>query len=184
MMTPAREQLLLAACDGDPAAVDALLANLQPDLKRFARRSCASSEDAEDAVQIALWKVQRKLGTLRALPAMATWLFRIVERECFRLLRAMRLTGPLSPSLEDKLYSAPVPLQLRHDLVNAIASLPPEYRSVLILRDIDELTAPETAQQLGLSVAAVKTRLHRARGFMRERLMQGQYWSGADGGEE
>lgn len=178
-MAPAKEQLLIAACGGDAAAVDALLASLQPDLKRFARRSCASSEDAEDAVQIALWKVQRSLGSLRALPALASWLFRIVERECFRLLRAMRLTGALSQTLEDKLYSAPVPVQLRHDLVSAIASLPPDYRIVLILRDIDELTAPETARQLNISVAAVKSRLHRARGFMRERLMQGQYWSGA-----
>ncbi len=176
----AREQLLVAACGGDAAALDALLSNLQPDLKRFARRRCASSEDAEDAVQVALWKVQRSLGSLRALPALATWLFRIVERECFRLFRAMQRTAPLTDALEEKLYSAPVPVQLRHDLVKAIAGLPPDYRSVLILRDIDELTAPETAQQLGISVAAVKTRLHRARGFMRDTLMQGAYWRGAD----
>ncbi len=132
---------------------------------------------------MALWKVQRSLGTLRALPALATWLFRIVERECFRLFRAVRLTTPLTDSLEEKLYSAPVPHQLRHDLVRAIASLPPDYRRVLILRDIDELTAPETAQQLNLSVAAVKSRLHRARGMMREHLMQGEYWSGAGNDE-
>lgn len=180
-MSPPKEQLLIAACGGDAAAVDALLVSLQPDLKRFARRSCASSEDAEDAVQIALWKVQRSLGTLRALPALASWLFRIVERECFRLFRAMRFNTPLTQSLEDQLYSAPVPVQLRLDLVAAIASLPPEYRTVLILRDIDELTAPETAQHLNISVAAVKSRLHRARGYLRERLMQGQYWCGDDG---
>lgn len=179
-MASPKEQLLIAACGGDAAAVDALLVSVQPDLKRFARRSCASSEDAEDAVQIALWKVQRSLGTLRALPALATWLFRIVERECFRLFRAMRGNAPLEKSREDKLYSAPVPLQLRMDLVAAIARLPPEYRIVLILRDIDELRAPETAQQLNISVAAVKSRLHRARGFMREQLMQGQYWCGAN----
>ncbi len=182
-MAAAREQLLIAACGGDSAAVDALLSSLQPDLKRFARRSCASSEDAEDAVQIALWKVQRSLGTLRALPALATWLFRIVERECFRLFRAVRRTTPLTQSLEEKLHSAPVPLQLRHDLVRAIATLPPEYRTVLILRDIDELTAPETAQQLNLSVGAVKSRLHRARSMMREHLMQGGYWSSAENDE-
>jgi RNA polymerase sigma factor (sigma-70 family) len=175
-----REQLLLAACAGDAAALDALLGKLQPDLKRFARRSCASREDAEDAVQLAMLRVQRSLGSLRALPALASWLFRIVERECFRLFRAMQRTTPLTDALEDKLHGAPVPLQLRLDLVKAIAGLPPEYRSVLILRDIDELTAPETAQQLGISVAAVKTRLHRARGFMRDTLMQGAYWRGAD----
>jgi RNA polymerase sigma factor (sigma-70 family) len=94
----------------------------------------------------------------------------------------MRMTTPLSTELEDQLRSAPVPLQLRHDLAAAIAGLPPAYRSVLILCDIDALSAPEAARQLGLSVAAVKSRLHRARGFMRERLMQGAYWSGADSG--
>jgi RNA polymerase sigma factor (sigma-70 family) len=179
-MAAAREQLLVAACAGDAAALDALLSSLQPDLKRFARRSCASSEDVEDAVQIALWKVQRSLGSLRALPALARWLFRIVERECFRLFRAMQRTAPLTRALEDTLASAPVPLQLRHDLVKAIAALPPDYRIVLILRDIDELSAPETARQLGLSVAAVKTRLHRARGFLRETLMQGAYFNGGN----
>ncbi len=183
-MDPAREKLLLAACSGDATAVESLLAHLQPDLKRFARHSCASREDAEDAVQIAMWKVQRSMGTLRALPALAAWLFRIVQRECFRLMRAMRLTLPLNGELEDQLRSAPVPLQLRHDLACAIAGLAPAYRSVLILCDIDELSAAEAAQQLGIAVAAVKSRLHRARGFMRERLMQGAYWSGAGNDEE
>lgn len=184
LVDPARETLLLAACSGDATAVASLLAHLQPDLKRFARHSCASREDAEDAVQIAMWKVQRSVGTLRALPALAAWLFRIVQRECCRLMRAMRLTTSLNGELEEQLRSAPVLLQLRHDLAGAIAGLPPAYRSVLILCDIDELTASEAAQQLGLSVPAVKSRLHRARGFMRERLMQGAYWSGGGSGEQ
>jgi len=62
-------------------------------------------------------------------------------------------------------------------MVKAIAGLPPLYREVLVLRDIDELSAPETAERLGISVAAVKMRLSRARGLMRTTLMQGSYWS-------
>jgi len=56
-----------AACAGDGRAIDALLSACQPDLKRFARRTCASTEDAEDAVQLALWQLYRQIGALRAV---------------------------------------------------------------------------------------------------------------------
>ena len=62
------------------------------------------------------------------------------------------------------------------DLARAIERLGPAYREVLILRDVHELTAPEVAAQLGLSVEAVKSRLHRARGMVREQLLQSGYW--------
>jgi RNA polymerase sigma factor (sigma-70 family) len=58
-----------------------------------------------------------------------------------------------------------------------IAALPDLYREVLILRDVEELTAPEAAAQLGVSVEAVKSRLHRARGMLREKLLGSGYWS-------
>ena len=58
-----------------------------------------------------------------------------------------------------------------------IAGLPDHYREVLVLRDIEELTAPEAAAQLGLSVDAVKSRLHRARSLLREQLLASGYWS-------
>ena len=169
--------LLEAACRGDPSALETLLTELRPDLKRFARRTCSTAEDAEDAVQITLWKLHRKLGALRALPALASWLFRVVERECFRLLRALRGGQPYDEEMASILRAAPVPHDLRHDLAKAIAGLPPLYREVLVLRDIDELSAPETAERLGISVAAVKMRLFRARGLMRTTLMEGKYWS-------
>jgi RNA polymerase sigma factor (sigma-70 family) len=70
-----------------------------------------------------------------------------------------------------------VPTDLRRDLGIMIAALPDLYREVLILRDIEELTAPEAAAQLGVSVKAVKSRLHRARGMLREKLLGSGYWS-------
>jgi RNA polymerase sigma factor (sigma-70 family) len=167
--------LIAAARAGDAAALDRLLAASQPDLMRFARRTCANAEDAEDAVQVALWQLHRRIGTLRVIAAFARWLFRIVERECRRLLGLSRPTVPLdeiSSPLE-----APVPHGLRHDLGRMIASLPDLYREVLILRDIEEQTAPETAARLGVSVEAVKSRLHRARGMLREKLLASGYWS-------
>jgi RNA polymerase sigma factor (sigma-70 family) len=63
-----------------------------------------------------------------------------------------------------------IPVDLRIDLIAAIAALPAPYRTVLILRDVDELTAPETASELGISTEAVKSRLHRARAMVRERM--------------
>jgi RNA polymerase sigma factor (sigma-70 family) len=176
-MKPVEAELLDAACRGEASALDKLLAQVRPDLKRFARRSCSTAEDAEDAVQVALWKLHRHLGSLRALPALATWLFRVVERECFRLFRALRGRQSEDADIEAILQAAPVPTMLRHDLARAIAALPALYREVLILRDIEELSAPETAERLEISVAAVKMRLSRARGMMRARLMEGSYWS-------
>lgn len=183
-MKPLQADLLDAACQGDEAALASLLTQVRPDLKRFARRSCSTAEDAEDAVQITLWKLHRQLGTLRAVSALATWLFRVVERECFRLFRALKGQRSLDhgdEAVEALLQAAPVPADLRFDLARAIAALPPLYREVLVLRDIDELSGPETAARLGISVEAVKMRLHRARGLMRSTLMAGSYWSAQQG---
>ena len=179
----AEPQLIEAACGGDAAAVERLLVVCQPDLQRFARRACSNSADAEDAVQIALWQLYRRIGALRTAAALASWLFRIVERECYRLLRARHRLDTLDSSLDDLLRQAPLPLALRRDLVAAIAILPEPYRRVLILRDIDELTAPEAADELGISTDAVKSRLHRARALVRAHLLAGGYL-GSPAGQE
>ncbi|QGW81840.1 RNA polymerase sigma factor [Variovorax paradoxus] len=175
-MIRASAPLIEAACAGDERALSQLLSVCQPDLKRFARRTCANSEDAEDAVQVALWQLHRKIGTLGTVAAFATWLFRIVERECYRIFRRSSSGGALpEPSAE---AAAPqIPTDLRLDLTKAIAALPEPYRVALVLRDVEELTAPEVAASLGLSVEAVKSRLHRARAMVRESLMNGGYWS-------
>lgn len=175
----AEPQLVEAACGGDAAAVERLLVVCQPDLRRFARRACSTREDAEDAVQIALWQLYRKIGALRTAATFASWLFRIVERECYRLFHARERLEAMDQSLEKVLRQEPLPVELRKDLIAAIASLAEPYRRVLILRDIDELTAPEAAEQLGVSIDAVKSRLHRAREMVRERLLAGGYLASA-----
>lgn len=170
--------LVDAARLGDGGAILRLLSVCQPDLKRFARRTCATAQDAEDAVQVALWQLYRKIGALRTAATLATWLFRIVERECFRLFRRNGPAESLDEAAEDGFQAAApgIPQDLRLDLARAIERLSPAYREVLILRDVHELTAPEVAAQLGLSVEAVKSRLHRARGMVREQLLQSGYW--------
>jgi len=177
----ASAQLVDAARGGDTQAIAQLLTQCQPDLKRFARRTCSSAEDAEDAVQAALWQLYRKIGALRTAATFAVWLFRIVERECFRLFRGRKGAQGQEGVDVEAVAAQALPLDLRLDLSRAIAALPEAWREVLILRDVDELTASEVAQQLGLGVEAVKSRLHRARAMVRERLMASGYWN-KDGG--
>jgi RNA polymerase sigma factor (sigma-70 family) len=169
------QEVVEAACNGDSSALEKLLTRSRPDLKRFARRVCATSEDAEDAVQIALWKLHMHIGTLRTVSAFAVWIFRIVERECFRAFKAGRNTEPMDEQMEASMPAADARDELRQDLIAAIATLPPAYSEILILRDVNEWTAPEAAAYLGITVEAAKSRLHRARSLMRERLSAGQY---------
>src|SRR5262245_7187720 len=124
-MIGAEPQLVEAARSGDVAAVERLLAVCQPDLRRFARRACSTGEDAE---QIALWQLYRKIGALRVAATFATWMFRIIERECYRLFRARSRLQALDESLDRMLQQDPLPLELRKDLTNAIAALPVIYR--------------------------------------------------------
>jgi RNA polymerase sigma factor (sigma-70 family) len=176
MLSPPNE-LVEAARRGQPGAVSALIRTCQPNLARFARRTCSTTEDAEDAVQIALWQLHRRVGALRTVAAFAGWLFRIVERECYRLFRGRKDTVSLDELPEQETPPATaVPQDLQLDLARAIEQLDPPYREVLLLRDVHELTAPEVAAQLGLSVEAVKSRLHRGRTRVREQLMASGYW--------
>ncbi len=176
-MINATPELVTAARAGDVQAVADLLVVCQPDLKRFARRTCSTAEDAEDAVQLALWQLYRKIGALRTVATFATWLFRIVERECYRLFSRRMPPAVAAGPVRESITAPAVPVDLHLDLAHAVAALPAPYREVLILRDVDELTAPEVAAELGLTVQAVKSRLHRARAMMKERLVASGYWT-------
>lgn len=79
-MSKNKQQLIELACKGDKQALEKLLVICQPDIKRFARRTCSSSEDIDDAVQIALWQLYRKISMLKTVATFSSWLFRIVER--------------------------------------------------------------------------------------------------------
>lgn len=144
-MIRAKTPLIEAARLGDTAALSELLTVCQPDLKPFARRTCSTTEDAEDAVQIALWQLYRRIGALRTVATFATWLFRIVERECYRLLNIRQTHAAESLdelAVQDEPCAISVPTDLKRDLIRALEQLTPPYREVLILRDIHELTAP------------------------------------------
>lgn len=161
------DQLVDRARSGDAQALDALLHRCQPDLRRYARRHCAS-EDVDDAVQDALWILARRVSALRAAAALSSWLFVTMRRICHRLLRQRRDTEPL----DDERHGGTAESQdvLRLDLARAISALAPKYREMLVLVDVLGHTVPEAAEALAIGLEAAKSRLHRARSTVRESL--------------
>jgi len=165
------QDLVQAAAGGDRDALARLLASAQPDIRRFARRACRNSSDVDDAVQETLWLLTRRLGALRSLGSFWAWLFAIARRECLRLARGFRPTESLDDHAEELLAQRADDV-LRLDLADALQSLPEHYRAIILLRDVEERTIDEIAAALGLTREATKARLHRARGLVREYLLQ------------
>lgn len=164
------ERVISAAQQGDPDAIATLVCNSHAHVQRFARTLCSTPEDAEDAAQEAMIVLYRKIGTLRATAALGSWMFQIVRNECIRRSR-ITLHRPTSamtvePSAED---AALARLEIER-IVESIAELPSEQRTVLVLRDIQGLSGSDTAQALGLSRTAMKSRLHRGRKTLRSQL--------------
>lgn len=173
MMRPAEQEeragLVQAAQQGDRLAIVALLTASQPDIRRYAQRSCHAA-DVDDAVQGALWSVHRRVGSLRAVGAFASWVFQIVIRECRRLERMRWAQSPIDDVLDDLRFATRPISDLRLDVARAIESLPSHYRAVILLRDLQDLTIGEIATALDLTREAVKGRLHRARHLVGEYL--------------
>lgn len=164
------ERVISAAQQGDPRAIATLVYGSHAHVQRFARTLCSTPEDADDAAQEALIVLYRKIGTLRATAALASWIFQIVRNECIRRSRATFRwpipATPVEPSAED---AALVRLEIER-IVESISELPAEQRAVLVLRDIQGLSGSATAHALGLSRAAMKSRLHRGRETLRSQL--------------
>ena len=177
------EQVVSAAQQGDPRALTTLVSGSHAHVQRFARTLCSTPEDAEDAAQEALIVLYRKIGTLRATAALGSWMFSIVRNECVRRSRlqfsAHNHHATAEPSAEDATLAR---LEIER-IVDSIAGLPPEQRSVLVLRDIQGLSGAATAQALGLSRAAMKSRLHRGRETLRSRLATPNHTTSHGGSE-
>jgi RNA polymerase sigma-70 factor (ECF subfamily) len=166
-----------AARAGDPIALEQLMRERRTEVIRYAMRLCISPADAEDAAQEALLALARYVRSLREVAALSAWLFAAVRTHCTRLARrALRQTvslddaSPLSlegPSPEDQL----VDRQLRHHLAVVLGEMDSASREVLLRRDVLGESTSEAAAALGLSVEALKSRLHRARAEAKKRLL-------------
>jgi RNA polymerase sigma-70 factor, ECF subfamily len=175
----------------DPAAMEEIVERYTDRVYRLALRITGSREDAEEAAQDALWTAGRKIHTFKGDAAFGSWLYRIAANAAYMKLRARRGKAREVP-LEDVLpafdgdgahfapmedWSARVDEralqgELRGVLEAAIDELPPDYRTVLVLHDVEGLPNPEIAESLGLSLPAVKSRIHRSRLFLRRRLSE------------
>ncbi|MFF5426978.1 MULTISPECIES: RNA polymerase sigma factor [unclassified Streptomyces] len=173
--------LVTAAQRGDVEALTALVYGSYPHVRRFAHSLCATPQDAEDAAQEAVIILYRKIGMLRASGALASWMFRIVRNECLRRTRALLHRGPgavpapgeTAPGGTARSAEEDTLLRLEAERVAAaVAALPADQRQVLVMRDIQGLPGRTVADRLGLSTAAMKSRLHRARSAVREALSE------------
>ncbi len=160
-----------AAQAGDPVAIDRMLRELQPDIRRYARRQCHRTSAIEDVVQEALIVLYRRMGSVRDPLAVAGWIFRVVTRLCMLpVLRLIRGAETLNERHEAEHFAQVSNDDLRIDLAHALESLPEIYREVILLRDMEQLTVGEAADHLGITRDACKSRIHRGRMLLREYL--------------
>jgi RNA polymerase sigma-70 factor (ECF subfamily) len=159
-----------------------------PRIYHLARRMLGNDADAEDVTQDVLLQVVRKLDTFRGESAFPTWLHRVTVNAALahRRKRASQDDGRVHDPLEhfdaDGLHAGPVkrwsvrpdqPVldrEQRQVIDKAILQLPEMYRDVFVLADVEQLPNAEIAEMLGIGLAAVKSRLHRARLMMRDLL--------------
>jgi RNA polymerase sigma-70 factor (ECF subfamily) len=187
-------ELVAAARAGQEAAVRELTRIHNQRLFRVARAITADDAEAEDVVQEAYVKAFTKLDHYRGEAALGTWLVRIVINEARSRLRRRRPTVELSHMDEAQGPSGAQVIdfpglrvsdpeadaarsQMRGLLEGAVDALPEAFRTVFILREVEELSVEETADQLELKPETVRTRLHRARRLLRKAL-QAQLQSG------
>jgi RNA polymerase sigma-70 factor, ECF subfamily len=170
-------RLLERARAGDAAALDELLEEYQARIYRFGLKMCRNTQDAEDVLQDTLIAMARGVREFRGASSVSTWLYGIARSYCIKKRRKSKFApafeeridasqGLLANELRD-LGQPPDDVlanrQIESALSQAIRALEPKYREVLLLRDVEGLTAPEVAEVLQVSQQAVKSRLHRAR---------------------
>ena len=186
-LTRAEERRLLAAArGGERGALDRLLRLLSGPVYRFGRGFCGDPHDAEDVTQVTLTALARSLHSFRGESSLTTWAYRVARNACTR----QRRRGARAPARLESLDAATPAragalqvvdpredpqqslerAELRGALQRAIASLPPSQREVLVLRDVEGLSAKQVGEALRLTERAVKSRLHRARVALRELL--------------
>ncbi|MBI5494003.1 MAG: sigma-70 family RNA polymerase sigma factor [Deltaproteobacteria bacterium] len=176
-------ELITAAQAGDRAALDVLLTRHMGRVARFGSRMCSNPDTAQDVVQDTMLAVVRHLGDFKGDSQFSTWLYTIARRACLRKFRKSKFAPEREESLDagtahdTTLVDRATPpderaeaRELDRALRTAIAGLDPQSREVLVLRDVEGLSAAEVAEVTGANVGAVKSRLHRARVTVRSAM--------------
>jgi RNA polymerase sigma-70 factor (ECF subfamily) len=176
---------LVRACQrGEPNALDALIRATYGDVYALSRRMLADPDEASDATQEVFVRVMRSVVGFRGESAFGTWLHRVTVNVCLTMLRKrsrQREVGVVAGSTpfglpDDDSFlvatePAPDEVAVTHDLAArseaALATLPEDARTVVVLRDIESLSTKEVAELLGVTESVVKVRLHRAHAKLR-----------------
>ncbi|HKE23276.1 MAG TPA: RNA polymerase sigma factor [Bryobacteraceae bacterium] len=178
----AESQLARSLMAGEPEAFDRFVAHFRSKVFHYSWLMCGSPEDAEEVAQETLLKVFGSIDQLRDPDHVRAWVFRIARNACLMQRRKSVFAPTQEVSLDDVLPSGEtadvsetpdrtlLSGELRAVLDRVIMELPPPYRAVVVLRDLEELSTEETAEILAIKPDAVKTRLHRARAAMRQTL--------------
>jgi RNA polymerase sigma-70 factor (ECF subfamily) len=172
-----------------PGAPEMLLETFGARVYRLALRITGSREDAEEAAQDALWTVARKIDTFKGDSAFGSWLYRVAANAAYQKVRSRKARAreialdEVLPSLDaDGRHWEPmddwsgrvdehaIQKELRGVLEEAIAALPADYRTAVVLHDVEGMSNPDIAEALGISLPAVKSRVHRSRLYLRQRL--------------
>jgi RNA polymerase sigma-70 factor (ECF subfamily) len=175
----------------DPEAPEQLVETYGDRVYRLALRITGSNEDAEEAAQDALWTAARKISTFKGESAFGSWLYRIAANAAYQKLRARKSKAheiaidDVLPTFDDdgrhfepmadwsdRVDEQALQGELRRVLGDAIDRLPPDYRTALVLHDVEGLSNPDIAEALGISLPAVKSRVHRSRLFVRKSLAE------------
>jgi len=180
------DDVLVENCtNGDEAAFDELMKRHHPTAIKVAYSIVRNRQDAEDEVQNAFWKAYKHIGQFNRDSKFSTWLTRIVVNQCLMKLRRSRkfhylYLGDSSTAEEfvnvELRDSRLTPeedvgeLQVHEVLSEEIRKTPPLLRNVFLLRDVQQIPMPQVAEMLGISVAAAKSRLLRARSELRSRM--------------
>ena len=184
-------ELAAALLRGEPGAFDRFVEHFRSKVFGYSWLMCGQREDAEEVAQEALLKAFESFAQLRDPERVRPWIFRIAKNACLMKRRRSAFAPERELSLDEFLpasggegqhrhieiadwSSLPeeelLNAELRSEIQRAIAELPEAYRAVVLLRDVEELSTEETAQILDLSVDVVKTRLHRGRLAIRQKL--------------
>ena len=173
----------------EPGAAEALVATYGDRVYRLAIRITGNSSDAEEVVQDALWAATRKIETFRGAAAFGSWVYRITANAAYQKRRGRQVErngvswDELGPSFDElgqyiqpgadwspRLKDPALASELQAVLRAAIDELPAEHRATFLLHDVEGLSNPEIAETLQIKLATVKSRVHRARLFLRSRL--------------
>jgi RNA polymerase sigma-70 factor (ECF subfamily) len=183
------EQAVALLAKGDPASLEEALALLQDTVFSFSMKVCGQREDAEDTMQEVLAKSVSYLPKFNNPRALIVWLYKVAKHRCLMSRRRSKFAPNKDLSLDqlmpDKLElellakegpaspeTQAIRAQQAQRLREAVQKLPPQYRIILVLRDMEGLSDEEVAEITGLKPGNVRVRLHRARLFVRKELAQ------------